>query len=76
MGLAPYGEPRYADLMLKHLIQVSDDGSFRLNMHYFDYCTGFTMTNHHFDALFGGPPRQEESALTQKKWILPPQYNL
>lgn len=70
MGLAPYGEPRYADLMLKHLIQVSDDGSFQLNMQYFDYCTGFTMTNHHFDALFGGPPRQEESALTQKEMDL------
>lgn len=70
MGLAPYGEPRYADLMLKHLIQVSDDGSFQLNMQYFDYCTGFTMTNHHFDALLGGPPRQEESALTQKEMDL------
>lgn len=70
MGLAPYGEPRYADLIRKHLIEVSDDGSFRLNMHYFDYCTGFTMTNHHFDDLFGGPRRSEESALTQKEMDL------
>ena len=70
MGLAPYGRPRYTDLIRKHLIEVGDDGSFRLNMHYFDYCTGFTMTNHHFDALFGGPRRSEESALTQKEMDL------
>ncbi|MDO8694500.1 MAG: carbamoyltransferase [Sheuella sp.] len=70
MGLAPYGIPRYADLIREHLIHISDDGSFRLNMHYFDYCTGFTMTNHHFDALFGGPRRSEESALTQKEMDL------
>lgn len=70
MGLAPYGVPRYADLIRENLIHVSDDGSFRLNMHYFDYCTGFTMTNHHFDALFGGPRRGEESALTQKEMDL------
>ena len=70
MGLAPYGTPRYADLIRDHLIQVSEDGSFRLNMHYFDYCTGFTMTNQHFDDLFGGPRRSEESTLTQKEMDL------
>ncbi len=70
MGLAPYGEPKYADLIRDNLIDISEDGSFRLNMHYFEYCTGFTMTNHHFDALFGGPRRGEESALTQKEMDL------
>jgi len=70
MGLAPYGQPRYADLIRQHLIQISEDGSFRLNMKYFDYCTGFTMTNDHFDELFGGPRRSEESALTQKEMDL------
>ncbi len=70
MGLAPYGVPRYADLIRDNLIQVSEDGSFRLNMQYFDYCTGFTMTNEHFDELFGGPRRSEESALTQKEMDL------
>ena len=70
MGLAPYGTPRYADLIRDNLIQISEDGSFRLNMHYFDYCTGFTMTNQHFDDLFGGPRRSEESTLTQKEMDL------
>ena len=70
MGLAPYGNPRYANLIRQHLIRISDDGSFSLNMHYFDYCTGFTMTNHHFDKLFGGPRRSEESILTQKEMDL------
>lgn len=70
MGLAPYGQPKYADLIREHLIQISEDGSFRLNMEYFDYCTGFTMTNNRFDALFGGPRRSEESALTQKEMDL------
>ena len=70
MGLAPYGVPRYADLIRENLIQISEDGSFRLNMRYFDYCTGFTMTNEHFDELFGGPRRSEESALTQKEMDL------
>ena len=70
MGLAPYGQPIYADLIREHLIQISEDGSFRLNMQYFDYCTGFTMTNSRFDALFGGPRRSEESALTQKEMDL------
>ena len=57
MGLAPYGEPRYAELIHDQLIDVKPDGSFRLNLEYFDYCTGLTMTNERFDALFGGPPR-------------------
>ena len=57
MGLAPYGEPRYAQLILDHLIDVKPDGSFRLNLDYFNYCTGLTMTNERFHALFGAPPR-------------------
>lgn len=60
MGLAPYGEPRYASTILEHLIDVKPDGSFRLNLDYFDYCTGLTMTNERFDALFGGPPRHPD----------------
>ena len=55
MGLAPYGEPKYAKLIKDHLIDIREDGSFALNMSYFDYCTGLTMTNDKFDALFGGP---------------------
>ncbi|MBL8219343.1 MAG: carbamoyltransferase [Bryobacterales bacterium] len=66
MGLAPYGEPRYAPLILEHLIDLKPDGSFRLNLDYFDYCTGLTMTNRKFDALFGGPPRRPEDPLTQR----------
>ncbi len=66
MGLAPYGEPRYADVILKHLIDVKDDGSFRLDQRYFNYCTGLTMTNERFDALFGGPPRRPEDQLEQR----------
>ncbi len=66
MGLAPYGEPRYADLIREHLIDVKDDGSFRLDMQYFDYCTGLTMTNDRFDRLFGAPPRKAETPLTQR----------
>jgi carbamoyltransferase len=66
MGLAPYGEPKYASLILEHLIDVKPDGSFRLNLDYFDYCTGLTMTNGKFDALFGGPPRDKEAPLTQR----------
>ena len=60
MGLAPYGEPRYAQRVLEHLIDVKPDGSFRLNMSYFDYCTGLRMTNERFHELFGGPPRDPE----------------
>jgi carbamoyltransferase len=66
MGLAPYGEPKYKDLILKELIDVKEDGSFRMNMEYFNYCAGLTMTNDKFHRLFGGLPRQPESKLTQK----------
>lgn len=67
MGLAPYGNPVYVDLILDHLIDVKDDGSFRLNMNYFNYATGLTMTNSRFDALFGGPPRKPEADITQRE---------
>lgn len=70
MGLAPYGEPRYVGSIRDHLIDVKEDGSFRLNMDYFDYCTGLRMTNERFDALFGGPPRLPESRLTQREMDL------
>ncbi|WP_068081830.1 carbamoyltransferase [Polycladidibacter stylochi] len=70
MGLAPYGTPRYADLIKQELIDIAADGSFRLNMRYFDYCTGLSMTNKHFHRLFGGPPRAAESKLTQKQMDL------
>ncbi len=66
MGLAPYGEPRYVDLIYTNLLHLEDDGSFRLNQQYFDYVAGLTMTNAAFDELFGGPPRQPESRLTQR----------
>ena len=70
MGLAPYGEPRYADLIREKLITVADDGSFQLDMSYFDYATGLTMTNKKFHALFGGPPRTSETELTQREMDL------
>jgi len=70
MGLAPYGEPKYKDLILENLIDVKDDGSFRMNMDYFNYCAGLTMTSKKFHKLFGGPPRKLESALTQKEMDL------
>jgi carbamoyltransferase len=54
MGLAPYGEPKYANAILEHLIDVKPDGSFRLNLDYFSFCTGLTMTDRRFDAIFGG----------------------
>jgi carbamoyltransferase len=66
MGLAPYGEPKYAGKILDHLIDVKPDGSFHLDLSYFDYCTGLTMTNARFDALFGGPARKPEELLTQR----------
>lgn len=56
MGLAPYGEPKYVQTILDELIDLKDDGSFRMNMKYFNYCAGLTMTNGHFDRLFGGAP--------------------
>ena len=70
MGLAPYGEPRYAQAIREHLIDVKDDGSFRLDMQYFNYCTGLTMTNDAFHRLFGGEPRAPESLLTQREMDL------
>ena len=66
MGLAPYGEAKYAQLILDHLLDLKPDGTFRLNMQYFDYCTGLTMTNARFDALFGGPPRPPEEWMVQR----------
>jgi len=65
MGLAPYGEPIYAKTILDKLIDLKPDGSFRLAVEYFDYCTGLTMTNSRFDALFGGPPRKSDARLTK-----------
>jgi carbamoyltransferase len=70
MGLAPYGRPLHAQTIRDHLIDVKDDGSFRLNMEYFDYCAGLTMTNGRFDDLFGGPPRKPEELLTQREMDL------
>lgn len=70
MGLAPYGEPRYADIIKTHLIDIKEDGSFRLNMDYFDYCTGLRMTNERFHDLFGAPPRASEVPLTQREMDL------
>ncbi len=67
MGLAPYGEPVYVDLILDNLIDVKDDGTFRLDMSYFNYAVGLTMTNKKFDKLFGGPPRKSETAIAQKE---------
>ena len=66
MGLAPYGEPKYVDLIKKHLIHISDDGSFQLDMSYFNFATGLTMTNKKFENLFGGTPRKPETDLVQK----------
>ena len=66
MGLAPYGRPVYRDLILSELIDLKEDGSFKLNMKYFNYCAGLTMTNRKFDKLFGGPPRKPESDVTQR----------
>jgi carbamoyltransferase len=67
MGLAPYGEPKYRDLILEELIDIKDDGSFRLNMGYFDYCHKTVMTGRRFERLFGGPPRRPESPLTERE---------
>jgi len=67
MGLAPYGEPRYADLILDHLLDLREDGSFQLDMSYFNYCQGLTMTSRRFHDLFGGPPRKAEGALTDRE---------
>jgi len=70
MGLAPYGEPRFAALIREHLIHVRDDGSFWMDQDYFDYCGGVTMTSEKFHRLFGGPPRDPESLLTQREMDL------
>ena len=70
MGLAPYGEPKYVDLILEHLLDIKEDGTFRLDMRYFNYATGLTMTNKKFDKLFGGPPRKSESEVSQKEMDL------
>ena len=70
MGLAPYGEPKYADEILDKLLDLKDDGSFRLDLSYFNYCQGLTMTSRSFDRLFGGPPRTPESPLTQREMDL------
>ena len=70
MGLAPYGEPKYVKSIKDNLIDIRKDGSFSLNMSYFNYCTGLTMTNEKFNGLFGGPPRKPESTLTQREMDL------
>ena len=70
MGLAPYGEPKYADLIRNHLISICEDGSFSLDMSYFNFCTGMTMTSQKFHDLFGAPPRSPESDLTQREMDL------
>ncbi|MCE9527165.1 MAG: carbamoyltransferase [Planctomycetales bacterium] len=70
MGLAPYGRPVYKDLILHNLMDLKEDGSFRLDMSYFNYCQGLTMTGPKFHGLFGGPPRQPESLLTQREMDL------
>jgi carbamoyltransferase len=70
MGLAPYGTPKYVKNIYDHLLDLKPDGTFRLNMEYFDYCTGLTMTSRKFDALFGGPPRAPETRLTQREMDL------
>ena len=70
MGLAPYGKPKYADIIRDRLIKVADDGSFQLDMSYFDFATGLKMTNKKFDALFGGPARTSEVDLTQREMDL------
>lgn len=70
MGLAPYGEPKYVDLILDNLLDVKEDGTFRLDMSYFNYATGLTMTNSRFDELFGGPARPPESEVSQREMDL------
>jgi len=67
MGLAPYGEPKYAELIVDKLLSLKEDGTFRMDMRYFNYANGLTMTNRRFDALFGGPPRKPESPVTQRE---------
>jgi carbamoyltransferase len=70
MGLAPYGEPKYVQAIYDHLIDLKEDGSFKMNMEYFDYCSGLTMTGKKFAELFGGPPRPAETKLTRREMDL------
>src|SRR5574341_1615767 len=70
MGLAPYGEPKYVKAIYEHLLDLKPDGTFRMNMEYFNYCTGLTMTSRRFDDVFGGPPRQPETPLAQREMDL------
>jgi carbamoyltransferase len=70
MGLAPYGNPIWKDAILEHLMDLKDDGSFRMDMRYFNYCQGLTMTSERFHRLFGGPPRKPESKVTQREMDL------
>jgi len=70
MGLAPYGEPKYVDLIMDNLIDLKEDGTFKLDMSYFNYCTGLTMTNDKFADLFGGPARTAETEITQREMDL------
>jgi carbamoyltransferase len=70
MGLAPYGQPKYVQAIYDHLLDLKPDGTFRMNMDYFNYCTGLTMTSRRFDEVFGGPPRQPETKLTQREMDL------
>jgi carbamoyltransferase len=67
MGLAPYGEPKYVDVIIERLLDLKEDGTFRMNMDYFNYTTGLTMTSRHFDELFDGQPRKPESPVTQRE---------
>jgi carbamoyltransferase len=67
MGLAPYGKPIYKDAILKHLIDIKEDGSFQMNLQYFNYCQGLTMTNKQFEKLFGGPSRKPENQITERE---------
>ena len=70
MGLAPYGEPKYSKLIMDNVVDIKEDGSFRLDLSYFDFCTGLRMTNEKFDKLFDAPPRSPESELTQREMDL------
>ena len=70
MGLAPYGQPKYVDLILNELMDLKEDGSYKMNMKYFNYCQGLRMTNSAFARLFGGPPRTPEGPMTQREMDL------
>ena len=74
MGLAPYGEPKYVQLILDHLLDLKPDGSFQLNMDYFDYCTGLRMTNGKFDQLFRGPQENPTNSSPSGTWTWPLQF--